>query len=236
MGIFSRFSDIVNSNIHTLLDKAEDPQKLVRLIIQEMEDTLVEVCTTAARAIADSKSVERRIVSLEAESRDWESKAELAIGRDRDDLAKAALLEKAAVEGLLQSLRDERAQLKINLGQLDEDISRLQAKLNDARARQRGLVQRERTASNRVQVRRKVHDQRLDEVMARFDGYEQRLDRLEGEAESLDMGRAPDLRAAFKDLEAGDSVDRELQALKARMRRDKGADSGSTDSTRNDKA
>jgi phage shock protein A len=227
MGIFSRFSDIVNSNIHALLDKAEDPQKMVRLIIQEMEDTLVEVRSTAARAIADRKSVERRIEVLQSDAADWEAKAELAVSREREDLAKAALVEKSALDDQLDALQSEREQLQQNLEQLNEDIARLQAKLNDARNRQRSLVQRQRTASHRVEMRRKVHDQRLDDAMSRFESYEERLDRLEGEAESLDMGRSPDLREHFRNLEAGEKVDRELEVLKARVRgKDKRKSSG----------
>ncbi len=219
MGIFTRFSDIVNSNLHALLDKAEDPEKMVRLIIQEMEDTLVEVRSTAARTIADRKSVQRRIAQWQAEVDEWAEKAELAINKDREDLARAALVEKQQAAEQVAHLEAEDKVLGESLDKLNEDISRLQNKLNDARSRQKSLIQRRQTASSQLKVRQRVHDSRLDEALSRFEGYEQRLDHLEGEAGAMDLGRGGDgVRQAFRDLEAAEDVESELAELKARLR------------------
>ncbi len=147
MGIFSRFSDIVNSNINAILDKAEDPEKLVRLMIQEMEDTLVEVRSTAARAIADRKEISRSLTSLEQEARDWQAKAELALDKEREDLAKAALAEKARVVAAADSLRKQQKIIGEGLEKLNDDIVRLEEKLVDAKTRQQAISARHSTAS-----------------------------------------------------------------------------------------
>jgi len=222
MGIFTRFSDIVNSNLHALLDKAEDPEKMVRLIIQEMEDTLVEVRSTAARTIADRKTVARRKAQAQREVDEWADKAELAISRDRDDLARAALMEKSQASQQLDHIEAEEKVLAETQERLNEDISRLQAKLEDARARQKSLIQRRQAAGSSIQARRQVHDRRIDDALARFEGYEQRIDRMEGDAEAMDMGREPGLRAAFEELESQDQVEDELASLKARVRESRG--------------
>jgi len=218
MGIFTRFSDIVNSNLHSLLDKAEDPEKMVRLIIQEMEETLVEVRSTAARTIADRKTVARRKAQVDSEIREWAEKAELAVSRDREDLARAALLEKNQASQHLERIESEDKVLADNLDQLNEDIGRLQAKLDDARSRQKSLIQRRQAVGSRLEARRHVHDRRLDDALNRFEGYEQRLDRMEGDVESMDIGREPGLRAAFHELESEQAIKDELEALKARVR------------------
>jgi phage shock protein A len=142
MGIFSRFSDIVNSNLNSILDKAEDPEKLVRLMIQEMEDTLVEVRSTAARSIADRKEITRALANLEAEARDWQAKAELALDKNRDDLAKAALAEKARATAGVDALRTQHKTLGDGLDKLNDDVIRLEEKLVDAKARQQAIVSR----------------------------------------------------------------------------------------------
>lgn len=218
MGIFSRFSDIINANLHSLLDKAEDPEKMVRLIIQEMEDTLVEVRSTAARTIADRKSVAREMERVSADRDEWASKAELAVSRDREDLAKAALVEKNRTEERLAALQREDGELGEQLDKLNQDIHQLQSKLEDARSRQKSLVQRRKVGENRLSARRQVHDRRLDDALARFEGYEQRLDRVEGEAEAYDMGREPGLHAEFEALESEGKIEAELAELKSRVR------------------
>ncbi len=218
MGIFSRFSDIINANLHSLLDKAEDPEKMVRLIIQEMEDTLVEVRSTAARTIADRKTVAREMDRVRAEMNEWASKAELAVSRDREDLAKAALVEKNRAGDRVEALEGEDRELAEQLEKLNDDIQRLQAKLEDARSRQKSLVQRQKVGNQRLHARKQMHDRRIDDALARFEGYEQRLDRVEGETEALDLGREPGLRAEFDALENEDKVRAELDQLKARVK------------------
>ena len=157
MGIFSRFSDIVNSNINSILDKAEDPEKLVRLMIQEMEDTLVEVRSAAARAIADKKGLNRKLAALEKEEKEWQDKAELAVSKNRDDLAKAALAEKSRAAEAVADLRHHYELIEAGLAKLNDDIARLEVKIADAKNRQKALLLRHRTAGNRLELRKKIH-------------------------------------------------------------------------------
>ena len=222
MGIFSRFTDIVNSNISAILDKAEDPEKLVRLMIQEMEATLVEVRSAAARAIADKKEVSRVIRGLDKEAEDWQSKAELAIDKARDDLAKAALAEKSRVGKTMTGMSAEREAIEEGLDQLSTDIARLEEKLVDAKTRQKAILARHQTASRRLEVRKKIHDYRIDDALTRFEHFERRMEDLEGHVESYDLGTRKDLREEFSDLESAEAVERELQELKGKRAGQKG--------------
>ena len=216
MGIFSRFTDIVNSNINAILDKAEDPQKIVRLMIQEMEDTLVEVRSAAARSIADKKESGRALAMLQKDAEEWQAKAELALDKGREDLAKAALLEKAQVVRSADALRNQQAVIEEGLDKLSEDIGRLEAKLADAKTRQQSLIARHQTASHRLEVRKKIHDYRMDDALVRFNEYERRMDDLEGRVETYDLGARKDLRQEFSELESADVVEQELTAMKVR--------------------
>jgi len=217
MGIFTRFSDIVNSNINAILDKAEDPEKIVRLMIQEMEDTLVEVRSAAARSIADKKDLNRKLESLDRELRDWEQKAELAVRKGREDLAKAALIEKSRVASAAELLKQDYLAVDEGLSKLNEDIARLESKLEDAKARQKALLARHKTASSRLAVRKKIHDYKIDDAMIRFEQYTRRIDDVEGRVEAYDLGLPKDLNHEFAGLEAEESVREELDALKERV-------------------
>ena len=217
MGIFTRFSDIVNSNINAILDKAEDPEKIVRLMIQEMEDTLVEVRSAAARSIADKKDLNRKIEKLDREKDDWDDKAELAMRKGREDLAKAALVEKSRVVSAVDVLKEDYVAVDEGLAKLNEDIARLEAKLEDAKVRQKALLARHKTANSRLAARKKIHDYKIDDAMLRFEAYTQRIDDVEGRVEAYDLGLPKDLNHEFASLEAEDSVKKELDALKARV-------------------
>jgi len=217
MGIFTRFSDIVNSNINAILDKAEDPEKIVRLMIQEMEDTLVEVRSAAARSIADKKDLNRKIGMLDREKEDWDDKAELAMRKGREDLAKAALVEKSRVVSAVDVLKEDYVAVDEGLAKLNEDIARLEAKLEDAKVRQKALLARHKTANSRLAARKKIHDYKIDDAMLRFEAYTQRIDDVEGRVEAYDLGLPKDLNHEIASLEAEDSVKKELDALKARV-------------------
>ena len=221
MGIFSRFTDIVNANINVLLDKAEDPEKMVRLIIQEMEETLVEVRTRSARLIADKKDLGRRIGRLQSEAADWDSRAEMALSKEREDLARAALKEKTVTMETATAIEVELEQVDINLEKLSGDISQLQQKLVDAKTRQKALIIRSKTATSRIDVRRQLHDVDIEEAMSRFDRFERKIDILEGEVEAYDLGQR-NLAEEIADLESDEKVDAELARLKARMKQDSG--------------
>lgn len=217
MGIFSRFRDIVNSNINVMLDKAEDPEKLIRLMIQEMEDTLVEVRSAAARSIADKKDLNRKLESLDRELGDWEEKAELAVRKGREDLAKAALVEKSRVASAAEFLKQDYLAVDEGLSKLNEDIAKLEGKLEDAKARQKALLARHKTATSRLAVRKKIYDYKIDDAMIRFEQYTRRIDDIEGRVEAYDLGLPKDLHHEFASLEAEDSVKEELDALKKRI-------------------
>jgi phage shock protein A len=220
MGIFTRFSDIVNSNINAILDKAEDPEKIVRLMIQEMEDTLVEVRSAAARSIADKKDLNRKLGSLESELADWDAKAELAMRKGREDLAKAALVEKSRVQAAADAVKSDYAAVDDGLAKLNDDIARLEAKLQDAKARQKALLARHKTANSRLAARKKIHDYKIDDAMVRFEQYTRRIDDVEGRIEAYDLGLPKDLRHEFAGLEAEESVQKELDELKRRVQGD----------------
>ncbi len=217
MGIFTRFSDIVNSNINAILDKAEDPEKIVRLMIQEMEDTLVEVRSAAARSIADKKDLNRKLESVDREVADWNDKAELAVRKGRDDLAKAALVEKSRVKAAADALKQDYIAVDEGLAKLNEDIARLESKLHDAKARQKALLARHKTANSRLAARKKIHDYKIDDAMVRFEQYTRRIDDVEGRIEAYDMGMPKDLNHEFASLEAEESVQQEFDELKKRV-------------------
>ena len=222
MGVFSRLSDIINANLNSLLDKAEDPEKIVRLMIQEMEDTLVEVRSAAAKVIAERKERERQLSLLDQEQRDWEQKAELALRKDREDLAKAALSHKAALGDQSKQVAQDLGILGDNLAKLNDDIAKLQAKLQDAKARQRTIVIRAQNAQTSLKARTQIHSAKIDDMLNRFDYAERRIDAVEAQAEALDLGRAKTLNQAFADLEAEERIKGELEALKARVQQPKG--------------
>jgi len=217
MGIFTRFSDIVNSNINAILDKAEDPEKIVRLMIQEMEDTLVEVRTAAARSIADKKDLNRKLEHLEREQSEWASKAELALRKGREDLAKAALVEKSRATSTAELIRTDYLVIDEGLGKLNADIARLEKKLEDAKTRQKALLARHKTANSRLAARKKIYDYKIDDAMIRFEQYTRRIDDVEGRIEAYDLGLPKDLHHEFAGLEAEEKIARELDDLKRRV-------------------
>ena len=221
MGIFSRLTDIVNSNLNSILDRAEDPEKLIRLVIQEMEDTLVEVRSSTVRTIAERKEIERKLSQLGREMDEWQRKAELALSRDRDDLAKGALVAKSKIAEQIDALQHQLTHIEEALAKSSEDIGRLQEKLTDAKKREKAIVLRHKSAASRLKVNTRIHDERISDAFARFEEVERSLDELEGQAESLDIGRRKTLAEEFSDFEASTKVEQELADLKARMHNSK---------------
>jgi phage shock protein A len=221
MGIFSRLTDIINSNLNAILDRAEDPEKLIRLVIQEMEDTLVEVRSSTVKTIAERKEIERRLVTLNRELEDWQRKAELALSRGREDLAKGALVAKSKITEQIEALQHQLVHIEEALAKSSEDISRLQEKLTDAKKREKAIVLRQKSAASRLKVNSQIHDDRINEAFARFEQVERNLDEMEGRVEAFDLGRKRTLAEEFSDLEASSKVEQELADLKARLHNSK---------------
>ena len=217
MGIFSRFTDIVNSNINAILDKAEDPEKMVRLIIQEMEDTLVEVRSASAKTLANKKEIANQIAKYESDASDWEAKAELALSKDREDLARAALQEKKKSAEAAETLSKELAIVEEQISKLQDEIGQLQDKLADAKSRQKAIIMRQKTASSRLEVKKTLDSTKVDNAMGRFEQYERKIDDLESQVEAYDLGKKT-LQDEFAELEASDKVEDELAALKAKVK------------------
>ncbi|MDX2369779.1 MAG: phage shock protein PspA [Colwellia sp.] len=218
MGIFSRFTDIINSNINNLLDKAEDPAKMVRLIIQEMEDTLVEVRSSSAKTLADKKELTRRAARFENEAQQWQEKAELALSKDREDLARAALMEKKKSSDNAQTLLQDLMHTEEHISKLQGEISQLQDKLADAKSRQKAIIMREKTVNSRLKVKKNIDSNKVNDALSRFDRYERKIDDLEGQVESYDLG-SKSLADEISELESDEKVDDELASLKAKMKK-----------------
>lgn len=217
MGIFSRTLDIMAANFTELIDRAEDPAKMIRMIILEMEETLVEVRASAARTIADQKEMHRHTGKLDRLQADWADKAQLALSKDREDLARAALVEKRKAGDMAEQLKAEVAVLDDSLRAYEADIEKLQTRLREARSRQTQIAARLESAENRVKLRTLLTNERVDEALARFTQLERRVDDAEGRADALalaqDSGK-PSLADEISALTVGDKVDAELEDMK----------------------
>ncbi|MEM7660810.1 MAG: phage shock protein PspA [Pseudomonadota bacterium] len=214
MGLFSRFGDIINSNINAMLDSAENPEKIARLMIQEMEDTLVEVRTAAARAMADKKEMEREVAHYTRVRDEWAGKAELAIDKGREDLARGALLAKQKAESEIERRAAAVEAAEEAFERRQEDLAKLQEKLDEAKAKHRALMMRRDAAEQRIRVRSQTYDGRVDDALARYASVERKVDELEAYADTI-KGREPSLEAEFAALERNESIEKELEALKA---------------------
>lgn len=216
MGIFSRTRDIIAANVTDMLDKADDPAKMIRMIILEMEETLVEVRADAARTIADQKEMRRHITKLEDIQANWTDKAELALSKDREDLAKAALVERQKAAEAADRLNVEIAVLDDALRANEADIAKLQGKLREARSRQSSIVARLESAENRIKLRDLYSGERTQDAFSRFDMLERRVDMAEGRADALTIGQAPkSLEDEISELASSDQIDEQLAAMKA---------------------
>jgi phage shock protein A len=221
MGLFTRFTDIVNANINIMLDKAEQPEKMIRLIIQEMEETLTSVRTTAATNIAEQKSLCRRIKSVKESINHWHNRAELAVKKNREDLAKSSIIQKHKYQDELVLLEKEVEQLTELFMLVQDDASRLQNKLSEAKRRQAALTLRQESAQVRLKVRAKSAIYNIEEAMSKFDCYQQKIDRVEAQVEAFDLMQNTDenvtLTAQFAVLERDENIERTLAKMKKKL-------------------
>jgi phage shock protein A len=223
MGIFSRTRDIVAANFNDMLDKADDPAKMIRMIILEMEETLVEVRASAARTIADQKEMHRHTLKLDQLQADWGEKAQLALSKDREDLARAALVERKKASDMAEQLKLQIGVLDDALRAYEQDIDKLQQRLREARSRQTAIAARLESAENRVKLRSLLASERVDEAMARFDQLERRVDYAEGRADALSLAdgtAAPTLAEQISALAGSDTIDAELEQMKRALQQD----------------
>ena len=220
MGIFTRFRDIVSSNINAMLDKAEDPEKLIGLMIQEMEDTLVEIKASCAAAMATSKRTQRQMVEVRTRSREWEEKAGLAVSKGRDDLAREALIEKRRYADRADAFERELQEMNALIQQYQEDIKQLEEKLRGAREKQRLLVQRHVHALKKRRAQEEIRRADSTGAVLKFEEFENRIERMEAEAELVNFGRKPTLETKFEELLVDDEIEKDLQRLKSSIRKE----------------
>jgi len=214
MGVFTRLSDIISSNINAMLDKAEDPEKLVRLMIQEMEDTLVEIKASCAGVMATKKKVQRELEEAQTRTKQWEEKAQLAVNKEREDLAREALVEKRRYRERAGALEKELSQCEALIEQYQADMTQLEDKLSAAREKQRILVQRHIHAQRRKRAQHDIRRLDTSDALLRFAQFENRIERMEAEADLVNFGRQPTLEEEFTRLEGDEEIEKELQALK----------------------
>ena len=217
MGMFSRFTDIINANINAMLDKAEEPEKMIKLIINEMEETLVEVRSSAAKYIAEKKTIMRNIRDMESRVTNWHTKAELALTKGREDLAKSALVEKQTCTQKLAEFNEELVQIDEHLIAVQQDSQRLQDKLTEAKRKQEAFAIRQQSAEVRLKVRAKAVIHNIDEAINKFERYQQKVDRIEAEVEAYDMTSSNDLDSQFRALENDENLEQELEQLKQKV-------------------
>lgn len=219
MGIFSRFSDIVNANINGLLDKAEDPKKLVKLLIQEMEETLVELRSNTAKHLAERKIVQASLTKAKSSVIDWTVKAELALSKDREDLARSALLQKQQATEQVKLLEDELVKFNESLTTANEDASRLEQKMVEARLRQQSLLARKQQAQTRLKVKKQLNSHKVEDALIRFEHFEKKIELIESEIESYDVASSNEqsVDQQFKKMEREAFIDSELEYLKQKL-------------------
>jgi len=227
MGIFSRFRDIVNSNISAMLDKAEDPEKLIKLMIREMEDTLVEIKASCAGVMANSKKSQRQMEEVRSRGKYWEERATLAVTKSRDDLAREALVEKRRYADRAEALLQESIKLDALVEQYQDDIRQLEEKLESAREKQRILVQRHIRANGKKRAQEEIRRFDSSEAILKFENFENRIERMEAEADLVNFGRKPSQEAEWEGLLVDEEIEKELESLKSSLaKEDESASNG----------
>jgi phage shock protein A len=217
MGIFTRFRDIVSANMNAMLDKAEDPEKLIKLMIREMEDTLIEIKASCAGVMANRKRVQRQLDETRSREMNWQERAELAVHKGRDDLAREALVEKRRYGDRASALDKELIEFDAMVEQYQDDIKQLEEKLGSARERQRVLVQRHIHANRKKRAQEEIRRIDSSDAVFKFEELENRIERMEAEADLVNFGRKPDLEAEFDNLLVDEDIEKELESLKSSL-------------------
>ncbi len=221
MGIFTRFRDIISANINAMLDKAEDPEKMIKLMIREIEDTLVEIKTACAGVMASGKKLQRQLDRHKERVQYWEEKAALAVSKGRDDLAREALLEKRKFTGSAETIQQDLVEQDQLIEQYQDDIRQLEEKLKVARDKQRMLVQRQVHAQKKIQAQQDMRRIDSSETMFKFDELENRIERMEAEADLVNFGKATTLEEELERLSVDEDIEKELKELKSPKQKEK---------------
>jgi phage shock protein A len=217
MGLFSRFTDIINANLNTMLDKVEQPEEMIRLIISEMEETLREVRSSAAKHIAEQKTLARKMTTAQNNINHWHHQAEVALAKDRDDLAKLALIEKHKFQHNITVLEEENITVNTLLEVIQTDAQRLQEKLDEAKRRQKALVLRQQSAEVRLKIREKAVVHKIDTALAKFEHYQQKIDHIEAQVDSYKLTETHDLATQINNLAQNDTIEAELATMKKKV-------------------
>jgi phage shock protein A len=217
MGIFSRFKDVIRSQLNAAVARAGNPQKILRLIIQDMEDTVVKVRASSVQTIAERRDLERRILQLRDNVEEWKQKAEIAVVNGRDDLATAALQAKISNLRMIEMLEKQLAVMVASLSRQSEDMEKLQLRLQDAKVRERTIGSLHTTARMRLKLRKRLFDNRLNNALARFEQLESTLNQIEGKVDSYDLGQTRSLSENLGQLAIESTVTRELADIKTRL-------------------
>lgn len=217
MGIFSRFRDIISSNINSMLDNAEDPEKMIKLMIYEMEDTLVEIKTSCAKVMASIKGVQRQLTEAKDKASDWAGKAQLAVSKEREDLAREALLEKRKFDNRVESVESALAEHNTLFSKYQEDIRQLEEKIQKAKEKKTILAQRHLHAKTKMKAEQDIRRIDSSEAMMKFDQIENRIDRMEADADLVNFGKKSSLEEKFDALKGDDEIENELAKLKASL-------------------
>jgi len=219
MGIFSRFKDIINANINSILDKAEDPEKMIRMMVREMEDTLVDLKSSCAAKMAEGARVKRELNNADSEVKRWEERAELALSKEREDLAREALVQKRNAQNQLDILNSESSHLVELIDEAKSNIIQLEDKLEQVRQKHRLLIQRSKQAQEKKRMNQTLRNAEGSDAMVRFEEFENRIERMEAEAELSGVSGKKPLEREFEDLESGSSIDDELKNLKSKLKK-----------------
>lgn len=228
MGVFTRFRDIVSSNINSMLDKAEDPEKMIKLMIHEMEDTLIDLKSSCAGVIAGQKKLARKLQEIVDKKNLWTDRANLAVSKGRDDLAREALIERRRFNELVESVEAELAEYKGIISQYHHDITELEDKLEGAKEKKRLLVQRHKRASGKKRANQEIRRSNSADTMARFDKLESRIEQMEAEADLVNVKKEPTRDDLFDELATDEEIESQLAKMKAT--RDESKESSSSSS------
>jgi len=219
MSIFNRVNDVIQSNIAAMLDKAEDPEKLLNLMLSEMQEALNECRSTAAALLCEEKTLKRQIAQKQKDLTLWQTKAELAVAKNRDDLAKSALVEKQRVDEQIAAKNTQLNTLKESIEKITADCERLQQKMAQAKSKQAQLIKRHDIVAAREKVNMQLHSDNVANALSRFEMIEQKVEGIEAQVDAYELtNTAQSTAEQIESLVKNEKIDAELARLKASVK------------------